>query len=62
MEIALIFLPAFAGNGYVFGGIVALAVLWWVFVLRRRLRTGQAGPLYAQNHPDPQLSPDRLVP
>jgi amino acid transporter len=52
VEFALIFLPAFAGNGYVFGGIVALAALWWLLALRRRLKTGHAGPHYARNHPD----------
>ena len=51
VEAALLLLPAFAGNGYVFAGIVALAGLWWLVVLRKRLRSGQAGPNYAQSHP-----------
>jgi amino acid transporter len=52
VEVALLFLPQFAGNGFVFAGIMSLAFLWWLLVLRHRLKTGQAGPLYAQNHPD----------
>ncbi|SDT12931.1 APC family permease [Microlunatus soli] len=52
VEAALIFLPAFAGNGFVFAGVVALAALWWLLVLRRRLAVGQAGPRFAQDHPD----------
>ncbi|ROS49542.1 APC family permease [Frigoribacterium sp. PhB24] len=50
VEGALLFLPAFAGNGFVFAGIVALAFLWWIIVLRKRLSTGFAGPNFAQNH------------
>lgn len=52
VEAALIFLPTFAGNGYVFAGIMAVAALWWLFALRRRLRNGEAGPRYAKEHPD----------
>lgn len=52
VEAALIFLPAFAGNAYVFAGILALGFLWWLLVLRRRLRTGEAGPRYAREHPE----------
>ncbi|RFA07102.1 amino acid permease [Subtercola boreus] len=52
VEVALLFLPAFAGNGFVFGGIVVLAALWYLVVVRRRLTTGNAGPRYAQQHPD----------
>lgn len=52
VEAALVFLPAFAGNAFVFAGVIALAVLWWLLVLRPRLRNGEAGPRYAQEHPD----------
>jgi amino acid transporter len=52
VEAALLLLPAFRGNGYVFAGILALPLLWWVAVLRRRLEVGEAGPRYAANHPD----------
>jgi hypothetical protein len=52
VEAALLFLPAFAGNGLVFGGILGLGALWWLLVLRRRLHVGEAGPCYAQDHPD----------
>ncbi|MGV8874531.1 MAG: amino acid permease [Rhodococcus sp. (in: high G+C Gram-positive bacteria)] len=52
VESALLFLPAFAGNGFVLAGILALAVAWWVFVLRHRLKAGEAGSRYAFDHPD----------
>jgi amino acid transporter len=45
--VALVFLPQFAGNGWVFLGIIALAALWWATGLRARLRRGDAGPNYA---------------
>ncbi|BBZ26339.1 amino acid permease [Mycolicibacterium madagascariense] len=48
--IALIFLPQFAGNGYVFAGLVALTALWAVTGLRRRLASGEAGPDFAKTH------------
>jgi amino acid transporter len=47
---ALIFLPQFAGNGYVFGGLVVLAALWAVTGLRSRLQSGDAGPNFAKTH------------
>jgi hypothetical protein len=47
---ALIFLPQFAGNGYVFLGLVALTTLWAFTGLRKRLATGEAGPNYAKTH------------
>jgi amino acid transporter len=47
---ALIFLPQFVNNGYLFGGLVALAGLWAVTGLRNRLRNGDAGPDYAKTH------------
>ncbi len=56
VEAALIFLPVFAGNGLVFAGVMALAVLWWLIVLRRRLVSGEAGPRYAETHPVPELT------
>lgn len=52
VECALIFLPTFAGNGYVFAGIMAVAALWWLIVLRKRLGDGEAGSRYAKEHPD----------
>ncbi|MHC5797119.1 APC family permease [Lacisediminihabitans sp. FW035] len=57
VEAALLFLPAFAGNGLVFAGVLAVAAIWWLLVLRRRLAGGQAGPLYAQDHPDEVPTP-----
>ena len=52
VEAALLLLPAFAGNGYVFAGILSLPLLWWLLVLRGRLQNGDAGPRYAADHPD----------
>ena len=46
----LIFLPQFAGNGWVFLGVVLAAALWWAIALRPRLRRGDAGAGYASNH------------
>lgn len=48
---ALVFLPQFAGNGWVFLGVVTVAAAWWVFALRSRLRAGEAGAKYAATHP-----------
>lgn len=45
---ALVLLPQFAGNGYVFLGLVALAGLWSVTGLRKRLNKGEAGPDFAK--------------
>jgi len=50
IEFALIVLPVFTGNAYVFAGILALALIWWLATLRRRLKEGNAGPRYAQEH------------
>jgi hypothetical protein len=47
---ALIFLPQFAGNGYVFAGLLVVTALWAVTGLRRRLATGEAGPNFAKTH------------
>jgi hypothetical protein len=47
---ALIFLPQFVNNGYVFAGLVVLAGLWAVTGLRKRLANGDAGPDYAKTH------------
>jgi amino acid transporter len=51
IEIALATLPQFAGNIWVFLGVVVLGALWWLLVIRPRLRRGDAGPLYASTHP-----------
>jgi len=48
--VALIFLPQFAGNGYVFLGLVVLAGIWAATGLRNRLANGEAGPDYAKTH------------
>lgn len=47
---ALIFLPQFVNNGYVFVGLVVLAGLWAVTGLRKRLSNGDAGPDYAKTN------------
>jgi amino acid transporter len=46
--VALIFLPQFAGNGYVFLGLLVLAGIWAATGLRSRLRSGEAGPNFAE--------------
>jgi amino acid transporter len=48
--VALIFLPQFAGNGYVFLGLVILAGIWAATGLRNRLQRGDAGPNFAKTH------------
>jgi amino acid transporter len=48
--VALIFLPQFAGNGYVFLGLLVLAAIWAVTGLRSRLRSGEAGPNFSKTH------------
>jgi amino acid transporter len=50
VAVALIFLPQFAGNGWVFLGIVAAGALWWGTGLRNRLNRGEAGPDFARTH------------
>jgi amino acid transporter len=52
IEAGLVLLPQFAGNGWVFLGVVAVAGLWWLLVLRGRLARGEAGPMYAATHPE----------
>lgn len=52
VEFALIALPQFAGNGWVFLGLVIVAGLWYVLAVRSRLRRGEAGSLYASTHPE----------
>ena len=52
VDVALIFLPVFAGNAYVFFGVLALGALWWLLVLRHRIAAGEAGPHYAATHPE----------
>ena len=48
--VALIALPQFAGNKWVFLGLVVLAGLWAATGLRKRLASGDAGPDYAKTH------------
>jgi amino acid transporter len=49
---ALVFLPQFSGNGWVFAGVVAVAALWWATGLRGRFSRGEAGAHFAQLHRD----------
>jgi amino acid transporter len=44
--VVLVVLPQFAGNGWVFLGVVAVAAVWWATGLRARLRRGEAGPTF----------------
>lgn len=50
IEVALAVLPQFAGNIWVFLGVVGVGALWWLLVIRPRLRRGDAGPTYASTH------------
>lgn len=50
VAVALLFLPQFTNNKWVFLGIVALAAAWWATGLRGRLRRGEAGAEYARTH------------
>jgi amino acid transporter len=50
VAVALVFLPQFAGNGWVFLGVIAVAALWWATGLRGRLRRGEAGAGFARTH------------
>jgi amino acid transporter len=50
VAVALLFLPQFTSNKWVFLGIVALATIWWATGLRKRLAAGEAGAGYAQTH------------
>jgi amino acid transporter len=50
VAVALLFLPQFTSNKWIFLGIVALAALWWATGLKSRLRNGSAGATYAKTH------------
>lgn len=54
VAVALVFLPQFASNKWVFLGIVVLAAIWWAVGIRPRLRRHEAGPDYAREHPASQ--------
>jgi amino acid transporter len=43
VAVVLVVLPQFAGNGWVFLGVVTVAALWWATGLRGRLARGEAG-------------------
>ncbi len=48
--VVLIVLPQFAGNGWVFLGILVAGALWWGTGLRGRLSRGEAGSDFARTH------------
>ncbi|OFJ51649.1 APC family permease [Mycolicibacterium grossiae] len=50
VAVALLFLPQFTSNKWIFLGIVALAALWWATGLKSRLARGEAGADYARTH------------
>ena len=50
VAVALLFLPQFASNKWVFLGVVAVAAAWWATGLRRGLRSGDAGTDFAKTH------------
>jgi amino acid transporter len=50
VAVALLFLPQFTNNKWVFAGIVVIAALWWATGLKARLSRGEAGAEYAKTH------------
>jgi amino acid transporter len=50
VAVALLFLPQFTSNKWVFLGIVVIAAIWWATGLKSRLRNGDAGATYAKTH------------
>ena len=48
VAVALVLLPQFTSNKWVFLGLVVLAAIWWATGLRARLRRGEAGPDFAR--------------
>ncbi|HEY9264823.1 MAG TPA: APC family permease [Mycobacterium sp.] len=50
VAVALLFLPQFTTNKWIFLGIVTLAAIWWATGLKTRLRAGDAGADYARTH------------
>src|SRR6478609_6710424 len=50
VAVALLFLPQFTSNKWVFLGVLAVAAAWWATGLRSRLRSGDAGSDYAKTH------------
>ncbi|ABM15292.1 MULTISPECIES: APC family permease [Mycolicibacterium] len=50
VAVALLLLPQFATNKWVFLGIVVLAAVWWATGLKSRLSRGDAGADYAKTH------------
>lgn len=50
VAVALLFLPQFTSNKWVFLGIVAIAAVWWATGLKSRLARGDAGVDYAKTH------------
>jgi amino acid transporter len=50
VAVALLFLPQFTNNKWVFLGIVVIAAIWWATGLKARLARGEAGVEYAKSH------------
>ena len=50
VAVALLFLPQFTSNKWVFLGVVAVAGTWWATGLRPRLSRGEAGSDFAKTH------------
>ena len=50
VAVALLFLPQFTSNKWVFLGVLAVAAAWWATGLRSRLNKGDAGSDYARTH------------
>ncbi len=50
VAVALLFLPQFTTNKWVFLGIVTVAAIWWAAGLKPRLKRGEAGADYVKTH------------
>lgn len=50
VAVALLFLPQFTNNKWVFLGVVVIAAIWWATGLKSRLSRGEAGAQYAKTH------------
>lgn len=50
VAVALLFLPQFTSNKWVFLGVVVIAAIWWATGLKARLRRGDAGVDYVKTH------------
>jgi amino acid transporter len=58
--VALLVLPAYRSHAIAFALVFAVALLWWVFPLRNRIRAGHAGPA-SRRAPSPEPASDEAL-